>query len=60
MQELDAFDSKLGDDCKITFCGQAALGNVKNGFDMQELVKYVELINVMTCDYEFINACCAK
>ena len=52
MKEMrEAFDSKLGDDYMITFCGQAGLNNVENGFDIPELVKYVDLIHIITYDY---------
>ena len=52
MKEMrSAFNESLGPDYLITFCGQAGLGYVKAGFDLTELVEYVDLINIMSYDY---------
>lgn len=39
----------------ITLCGQTGLMNVDHGFDVQNLTKYVDFINIMTYDY-FVSA----
>jgi len=46
LRENPTFSNKL-----ISFCGQAGLNHVDNGFDLPSLMQYVDFINVMTYDY---------
>ena len=51
MKEIHiASNESLGADylVVITFCGQHGLHNVKSGFDLTQLNKYVDLMNIMS------------
>ena len=45
------FNESIGPDYLITFCEQAGLDNVKAGFDLTQLVEYVDLINIVSHYY---------